>query len=719
MTSSTSSTSPPLADLLLAEAVRAYEQDGAKPIDAPAAAAVARNDGGPELADRVLRRAAALPQAEGLTRSLHAVRQSIGWLVLCALVLAAVAGAGAARGALGGAAGSGASPVNFFWILSSLLGVQTLLLAGWIVLVIMRPRAVNVSPLGGLVIATGRGLARRLDAGRARLAATEAVSGVFGRGPVGRWTFSAISHALWVSANTACILLLVLLLSTRNYTFVWETTILTSDAYERITEALAAGPRLAGFRTPTAEQIAASRQGAAADEAAARAWSGLLVGAMVVYGLAPRALLCAGSLVARRRAIRRLRLDTERPGYQVLRAVLFPPEPSEAVDDDEGAPPPAPRSAGDDTARPGAGPPALIGLEIEPPSTGWPPRLHGVRFNDLGFVDGRADQQRVLEQLRSAEEAPCVTIVVCGLTATPDRGVGAFLADARAAGGALAVVLTGGHDLRTRVRAERVEQRAEDWRGLAHAAGADPQRVLEIDLEHLTEASQARLVELVGRGEAATIPDPPRRLEETFALIRSAAASWPAVPGEREQGDLHRRIAEVHGATAGSWRARLGLPEKLSADVAGDLLTSARRFGDLLPERLRKSPRWLAAGGLAGALGCVAAAALVSPVAIGALPVWSAIGAAVTAVLAPTGKTDPEELADETAYDRAIRAATLWAILLELQGGSGTAGEAYISRMLDAALPDEHAPLHAEQVPAWLDDVRHRFDVALTAELNA
>ena len=84
------------------------------------------------------------------------------------------------------------------------------------------------------------------------------------------------------------------------------------------------------------------------------------------------------------------------------------------------------------------------------------------------------------------------------------------------------------------------------------------------------------------------------------------------------QAELQRAIAELYGGGRQAWqdllRARLGgVAPNLS-----ELRESSRRMVDLLPARLRNT-RWLAAGAVAGALGCIAAATLVAPAAIVAL----------------------------------------------------------------------------------------------------
>jgi hypothetical protein len=169
----------------------------------------------------------------------------------------------------------------------------------------------------------------------------------------------------------------------------------------------------------------------------------------------------------------------------------------------------------------------------------------------------------------------------------------------------------------------------------------------------------------------------------------------------------------------------LRLPTSLAslkpAEFPAALRSSAERFTSLLPARLRASPKWLAAGATTGALGCLAAAALLSPVAISALPIWSLLGAAVAAVAQPAGNSDSSNSANTGAppqRDQIVRSAALFAILLEMQGRD----EAVITRVLDRAIPDDLADpsiASAGHVRHWLDDLRHRFDVALAQETAA
>lgn len=703
------------ADRLLTESVRALEQDGAAAIDEPQAQALAIESGG-GFEQRLVARAGALSIARELRASLRRVDRTAATVVAVLVLLAGAAGVGAARAALAD------QTVNVFWALGGLLGIQTLLLCAWAVLMVKSPAGLSGMSLGGVALALGRRLAGRWHKGPVNAAAIHATAGVFGRGPIGRWTVGSISHGLWLAFNAACLLLIVLMLGGQRYRFVWETTILSADTYTHLTQTLAWVPGKLGFPTPSPQQIADSDGALPPDstEATRHAWSGLLVGSLVIYGMAPRFLLLGLCLYRLRRAQARWRLDTSQPGYLRLQARLMPSSASLGIVDHDRAarsmPPATATSTSAHNAQRDLGPPAVLGLEIDTSPSTWPPPVNGIAWNDLGFVDDRNDRRRVLDELEASTTQPQIMVIVTALTTTPDRGISAFVKQVQiAAGCPVGLVLTGGQTLRVRGDTQQMRSRVEDWRALAAAAGVPEQRVVEVDLDHMTQTSLAKLADLVGAPPQSPVL---RRVEPAFDLILDHYRRWPESPTLKEQAQLHQAIGALYRDEHDAWRNFLCAPLDLTGDLAAPLRAGAQRVTNLLPPRLRVDARWMACGALAGALGCVAAATLLSPVAIAALPMWTAIGAAVATATRAVKSVDAEaadgETTDSAARGNALRAAALFALLLELQGRD----EVAITRILDQAIAQD-AAIDDDALDAarrWLDDLRHRLDLALAKE---
>lgn len=707
------------ADRLLTESVRVLEQDGAVPIDEPQAQTAAIESGG-AFEQRLVARAGALSIARELRTSLRRVDRTAATVVAVLVLLALAAGVGAGRALLDVPR---EVPVNFFRLLGGLVGVQTVLLIAWFVVIFVRPSALTRGSLGSIAMWATRWLSAKFHTGPAHAAAIQAHGVVLRRSPLGRWTLGAISHGAWAAFNVGALVLVIIMLSTGHYLFTWETTILAADTYTPLTRAIAVGPQAAGFPTPSVQQIAEARWPITdrdAAEQAQGAWSGLLIGSVIVYGLLPRLFLLGLCLERRHRAQARWRLDTSQPGYLRLQARLMPPSASLGiVDHDRTAHSMSPASATSTSAQSAqrdVGPPAVLGLEIDTSPSTWPPAVNGIAWNDLGFVDDRNDRRRVLDELEASTTQPQIMVIVTALTTTPDRGISAFVEQVQtAAGCSVGLVLTGGQALRVRGDAQQMRSRVEDWRALAAGAGVPEQRVVEVDLDHLTHTSLAKLADLVGAP-----PQSPalRRIEAAFDLILDHYRRWPESPTVKEQAQLHRTIGALYRDQHESWRKLLGAPLDLKGDLAGPLRTSVQRVTSLLPPRLRVDARWMACGALAGALGCVAAATLLSPVAIAALPMWSAIGAAIATATRAVKSVDPQaadgETTDSAARGNAFRAAALFALLLELQGRD----EVAITRILDQAIAQEDAiDVDAlDDARRWLDDVRHRLDLALAKE---
>lgn len=703
-------------DRLLAEAVRAREADGVAPLADDAANASALDAGG-SFEQRIVVRARALDGDEELASAVARARRGTRWIASLVAVVAAATGALAVLGAFGESAGR---PVNVFWALLTLLGVQTVMLAVWALAFVAAvtgfgPRLLAGGSLGALVLAAARWTGRALRHTPVQTAGLVAVGGVTARGAIGTWTLSALSHLVWTTFNAGVLILLLVLLSTRQYRFVWETTILSPDQYVPLTRALAAGPERFGFAAPTPEQVRASRltdDGTAPDAATAEAdsaaWAGFVTGCLVVYGLLPRLVLVGACMAGRTGAARRFRLELDRPGYARLRAAIEPTVRSIGVVDPDDAVPAPDRLPAHD-ATPGAGPPAILAFELRELPAPWPPPLAGARWADLGHARDRETRRRCLDELVAFEPRPGAMIVVASLLATPDRGTRHFLeALVSASPAAPALVLTGGQRARDRRPHGSVDARVEDWREAARAVGVPAERIVEIDLDHLTDATRTRLGALVGLDGPAHAGG---TIDEALAII---ADTCVRPLDDADRAELHRRIATLYTARGETAQAWFRMPASLdAASVGASLKEGAGRVVGLLPSGLKLDPRWIAAGTACGALGCVAAATLVSPVAIASLPLWSGIGAALAGLTSSGARAATEPSDDDEGHADQVRAAALHAILLDAQG----LGEAAIGRLLERSVGFDAPALDGPaSLRPWLDEVRHRYGLARAEE---
>src|SRR5262245_2303563 len=119
-------------DRLLAQAMMAFEQLGSEEMSDAAADGAARAAGG-DAEHMLVVRARSLANSRRLADALRHVRQAIRVLVAGCVILAIIGGAVAARAALGTPRHE---PVNFFLVLATMMGLQTLLLLIWLLVMV-------------------------------------------------------------------------------------------------------------------------------------------------------------------------------------------------------------------------------------------------------------------------------------------------------------------------------------------------------------------------------------------------------------------------------------------------------------------------------------------------------------------------------------------------------------------------------------------------------
>lgn len=409
----TDRSSPPrshLQRLWLCEAIRLREEH-AGPLEDAEANRLARQAAG-DLAGRIEFRALHLAERDGQQQAQQHWLQGARLALLALLVLALLSGASLALAALG----DGSRPVNLFWALGSLLGLHLLTLLGWLLGMLVASE--HQTALGRLWLWLSEKLAR--DAAAAQLG--PALVLLLQRRRLNRWLLGALVHGLWLLALAAALVMLLLLLSTRRYGFIWETTLLSADTFVALTHFLGGLPALLGFPIPDLDTIRASGDAALAEEAARHAWAGWLLGVLLVFGLLPRALcllLCLGRWLHGRA---RLQLNLELPSYRLLAERLQPPAERLGVID--AAPAALPESQAGASLQASAGA-LLVAVELDD-SRPWPPSLPK-SVADAGVLDSREQRQHLLEQL--TRFPPARLAVAVDPRRSPDRGTLALLGE--------------------------------------------------------------------------------------------------------------------------------------------------------------------------------------------------------------------------------------------------------------------------------------------------
>ena len=400
----------PLDTLWLTEAVRLREQQAGALDDQEANRRARAAEG--DLQARITHRALWLAERDGMVSALRHWKQGARLALLALALLAIVSGAGLAFAALG----DGQTPVNVFWALGSLLGLNLVLLIGWVLGLVFAGRGDGA--LGRLWLWLSGKLAR--DAQAAQLA--PALILLLQRRRLNRWVLGLLVHGLWLIALLSAMTLLLALMATRRYGFVWETTILGGDTFVSLTQTLGALPALLGFSVPDEAMIRASGNGVLGIEQARQAWAAWLVGVLLVYGIVPRLCLALLCLWRWKHGRAGLKLDIGQPGYAQLRESLMPS--SERLGVSDAAPAllhevqPGASAARSDGA-------VLVAVELDGQHA-WPPQLpDGV--TNAGVLDSRESRHRLLEQLTTYP--PARLLIACDPRRSPDRGSLALIAE--------------------------------------------------------------------------------------------------------------------------------------------------------------------------------------------------------------------------------------------------------------------------------------------------
>ena len=302
--------------------------------------------------------------------------------------------------------------VNFFYVLVCLLGFHTVMLLGWLVMTLINQGKQSSNWFANFVSPSY--LIRGKDD------VTKAAGDLYER-PLQhrgmRWYLGRFSHQLWLATLTGMLLAIVFLLIVRQYSFSWESTLLSDQALITLTQILGWLPSMVGFGVPDSTAIVQSRLVTdAMPLSVARQWAGLLVGSLLMYGIVPRAIAWAFCALMFRR--KKMRLDIKQPYYQKI--LNFWQRHVVDADDFKEAPAPIAPKATVSTGK------KLVAL-LEYPSEQDNWWLEGLDANindnskveDFGIVDDRDDMDRLTSYL---DKHPVQVLLGIHSKALPDRG---------------------------------------------------------------------------------------------------------------------------------------------------------------------------------------------------------------------------------------------------------------------------------------------------------
>ena len=302
--------------------------------------------------------------------------------------------------------------VNFFYVLVCLLGFHSLMLLGWLAMTLINQGKQSSNWFASFVSPSYL-IRGKDDVTQAAVTLYERQLQHSGM----RWYLGRFSHQLWLATLTGMLLAIIFLLIVRQYSFSWESTLLSDQALITLTQVLGWLPSMVGFDVPDSTAIVQSRLVTdAMPLSVARQWAGLLVGSLLMYGIVPRAIAWAFCALMFRR--KKMRLDIKLPYYQKI--LNFWQRHVVDADDFKEAPAPiAPK------AQVSAGKKLVALLEYPAEQNQWWQSgfVTGITdttdIENFGILDDREDMARLKAYL---DANPVQVLLGIHFKALPDRG---------------------------------------------------------------------------------------------------------------------------------------------------------------------------------------------------------------------------------------------------------------------------------------------------------
>jgi len=183
---------------------------------------------------------------------------------------------------------SQSNQVNIFWLFIILLGFHTLNILVWIVSMIatMNHHSENKGFLLNALIFINKKISKH-----SHFNETSTAAYLHWQCPAhsNKWLIGSISHGAWGCYLLAGWIMTLLLLLTNQVNFVWETTLLSDEAFIQLTQTLNVIPQWFGIALPNQLDILASRVDLISQNASTRQhWANFLLASIMIYGVLPR-----------------------------------------------------------------------------------------------------------------------------------------------------------------------------------------------------------------------------------------------------------------------------------------------------------------------------------------------------------------------------------------------------------------------------------------------
>lgn len=358
-----------------------------------------------------------------------------------------------------------ANTLNIFWLLGALLGINFLSFVLWCLFAIGsgRSNAGIIAPLLHRVMLwlapKQRGRSNKTSASRAWFRAQ--LNPLFHH-----WYLGRLTHLAWSCYLLGSIVGLLLLFATRQFNFIWESTLLDARTFVQLSQALATPLQWFGLPAPTeADIIHSARNQVDLDSGALRQqWALFLLACIAVYGLMPRLVAAAACYIAEVRGRRRWQLDYSKPYYRQLQRQYEPTPPSTIVDPDIHSPPDG-GAALQLSDRPIPSDAHWLGIELHP-NLPWP------GMQSPGFIGQVTDSHSLRALSERIGELDTPLAIAVEANKAPDRGVQRSLRQLLSHSGEswLALIDTGGVS----------DSKWQNWLRVAHDVGFAEQHVTRI-----------------------------------------------------------------------------------------------------------------------------------------------------------------------------------------------------------------------------------------------